>query len=370
MGEYVGLELKRIGILTGGGDCPGLNGVIRAVTKTAQNTYGATVIGIEDGFEGLVEGRMRELTHQDVSGILGLGGTILGTSNKGDPWHYPVEVGQGRVEVRDLSYKALRNYERWGLDALVAVGGDGTMHIAEKMTQGGARLVGVPKTIDNDVPGTDVTFGFDTASTVVGESIDRLATTASSHHRVMVVEVMGRYAGWIALVGGLSGGADVILMPEIRFDWQPVFDKVNERQSMGKRFTMICVAEGARLPDGSEVIAEIDPKRTDAKRLGGIGFTVARAIEQGTGHETRVTVLGHLQRGGPPTVADRVLATSLGSAAAHCACQGETGVMVAVRGGSVLPVPLSEAVAELRRVPPEHHLIASARAVGTSFGDR
>lgn len=361
---------KRIGILTGGGDCPGLNGVIRAVTKTAQHCHGATVIGIEDGFEGLVEGRMRELSHQEVSGILGLGGTILGTSNKGDPWHYPVEVGEGRLEIQDLSYKALRNCERWGLDALVAIGGDGTMNIADRLVKGGANVVGVPKTIDNDVPGTDVTFGFDTAVSIVGESIDRLATTASSHHRVMVVEVMGRYAGWIALMGGVSGGADVILIPEIPFSWPAVFAKVHERQNMGKRFTMVCVAEGAKLPDGSEVVAEIDVRRTDSKRLGGIGQQVARAIEQGTGYEARVTVLGHLQRGGPPTAADRVLATSLGAAAAHAACRGEAGVMMSVRDGRIVAVPIAETVKGLRLVPPDHHVVASARAVGTSFGDR
>jgi len=359
---------KRIGILTGGGDCPGLNGVIRAVTKTAQNGYGVTVIGIEDGFEGLVEGRMRELSHQDVCGILGLGGTILGTTNKGDPWHYPVEVADGKIEIRDVSYKALRNLERWGIDVLVAAGGDGTMHIAQRLAAAGVQVVGVPKTIDNDVPGTDVTFGFDTAAAVVAESIDRLATTASSHHRVMVVEVMGRYAGWLALVGGIAGGADVILIPEIPFVWAPVFDKVNERQTMHKRFTMVCVAEGARLPDGSEVVAEIDVKRTDAKRLGGVGAEVARAIEAGTGYEARVTVLGHLQRGGQPTAADRVLATSLGALAARCACEGRTGIMVAERGGAIVPVPLAEAVGPLRLVPPDHHLVAAARAVGTCFG--
>jgi 6-phosphofructokinase 1 len=363
-------QARRIGVLTGGGDCPGLNGVIRAVTKTAQNDYGATVIGIEDGFEGLVEGRMRELTHQEVSGILGHGGTILGSSNKGDPWHYPVEVSEGRIEVQDLSYRALRNVERWGLDALVAIGGDGTMHIASRMMDAGVNVVGVPKTIDNDVPGTDVTFGFDTAVTVVCEAIDRLATTASSHHRVMVVEVMGRYAGWIALMGGVAGGADVILLPEIPFSWEPVFGKVHERQSLHKRFTIVCVAEGARLPDGDEVVAEMDKKRTDPKRLGGIGAMVARAIEEGTGHETRVTVLGHLQRGGAPTVADRVLATGFGAAAAHCAARGEFGVMVASRNGIILPVPIAEAVAGQRRVPPDHHLVAAARSVGTCFGDR
>ncbi len=360
---------QRIGVLTGGGDCPGLNGVIRAVTKTAQNEYGAAVIGIEDGFEGLVEGRMRELGHQEVSGILGLGGTILGSSNKGDPWHYPVEAAEGRIEIQNLSYRALRNVERWGLDALVCIGGDGTMHIASRMLAAGVPVVGVPKTIDNDVPGTDVTFGFDTAATVVTEAIDRLATTASSHHRVMVVEVMGRYAGWIALTGGVAGGADVILIPEIPFAWGPVFRKVNERQSLHKRFTIVCVAEGARLPDGTEVVAQIDAKRTDPKRLGGVGAVVAQAIEAGTGHETRATVLGHLQRGGAPTTADRVLATGFGAAAAHCALRGEAGALVALRNGDIVPVPIAQAVGPQRTVPPGHHLVAAARAVGTCFGD-
>jgi phosphofructokinase-like protein len=359
----------RIGILTGGGDCPGLNGVIRAVTKTARNVHGATVIGIEDGFEGLVEGRMRELGPEDVSGILGLGGTILGTSNKGDPWHYPVGDDGAHAEVRDRAGQALHHYAQWKLDALVAVGGDGTMHIADRLARAGARVIGVPKTIDNDVPGTDVTFGFDTASAVVGEAIDRLATTASSHHRVMVVETMGRYAGWIALMGGVAGGADLILIPEIPFDWPAVFAKVNERQARGKRFTMVCVAEGARLPDGSEVVAALDARRTDAKRLGGIGQQVAQAIEQGTGHDARLVVLGHLQRGGPPTAADRVLATTFGCAAAHAACRGEAGVMVAMRGGLVVPVPIAETVKGLRQVPPDHPVVISARAVGTSFGD-
>ncbi|MFO1196671.1 MAG: ATP-dependent 6-phosphofructokinase [Burkholderiaceae bacterium] len=362
-------QARRIGILTGGGDCPGLNGVIAAVTRTARTRYGATVVGIEDGFEGLVEGRMRELDLADVVGILGQGGTILGTSNKGDPWHYPVEVGERRVEIQDVSYKALRNIARWNLDALVAVGGDGTMHIASRLMDAGIHVVGVPKTIDNDVPGTDTTFGFDTAVSVVCEALDRLATTASSHHRVMVVEVMGRYAGWIALMGGLAGGADVILMPEIAFTWESLFRRVNEQASHGKRYSIVCVAEGARLPDGSEVVRELDPKRTDAKQLGGIGAIVAREIEAGTGHETRVTVLAHLQRGGAPTAADRVLATGFGAAAARCVCEGEYGVMVAVREGGIVPVPMRDAIAPLRRVPLDHHVLMAARSVGIGFGD-
>jgi 6-phosphofructokinase 1 len=360
---------KRIGLLTGGGDCPGLNAVIRAVAKTAIGEYDATIIGIEDGFEGLVEGRMRELSHRQVSGILSLGGTILGTSNRGDPWHYPVEVAHGKIEIQDTSFKARRNITQWQLDALIAVGGDGTMHIADKFCDLGVNMVGVPKTIDNDLAATDMTFGFDTAVSVVCEALDRLHTTASSHHRVIVLEVMGRYAGWIALTGGVSGGADVILLPEIPFTWEAVFRKVNARATQGKRFSLLCVAEGAKLPGGGEVIKALDIKRTDAKQFGGIGAEVARRIEEGTGLETRVTVLGHLQRGGSPTAFDRVLATRLGTHAAHCACRGEYGVMAALRNGQIISVPIKETIAQLRTVPPDHQLIQAARSVDTSFGD-
>ena len=360
---------KRIGILTGGGDCPGLNAVIRAVVKTAWNQYGATVIGIHDGFEGVVEGQMHEMERKEASNILGLGGTILGSSNMGDPWHYPVEKADGSVEIQDMSYKAIRNLKRWTLDALIAIGGDGTMNICSKLQDAGIDIVGVPKTIDNDLASTDRTFGFDTAISVVCEAIDRLHTTASSHHRAMVIEVMGRHAGWIALAGGVAGGADVILLPEIPFTWESVFKVVNERNTHGKRFSIICVAEGARLPDGEQVVKSMDLKRTDAKQLGGIGNAIARAIEEGVGIETRVTVLGHLQRGGSPTAFDRVLATNFGTAAAHCACRGEFGVMVALRNNVVVPVPIKDAIASLRTVPFDDELVHSARAVGVSFGD-
>ncbi len=360
---------RRIGILTGGGDCPGLNAVIRAVTRAARDGYGATVLGIEDGFEGLVEGRMHELSSQAVSGIVGLGGTILGTSSKGDPAHYPVEVSPGKIEIHDLGYKALRNIEQWSLDALIAIGGDGTMHNAQRLADAGVGVVGVPKTIDNDVPATEVTFGFDSATSVVCAALDRLETTASSHHRVMVVEVMGRYAGWIALVGGMSSGADLILIPEIAFQWEHVYRKVHERQNQGKRFTIVCVAEGAKLPDGDVVVRAIDMRRTDAKRLGGIAEHVAEHIEQATGYDTRVMVLGHLQRGGSPTVADRVLATRFGVAAADCACRGETGVMVAMHNGMVRTVSLADATGPQRTVPLDHELLHAARATGISFGD-
>ncbi len=361
--------MKRIGILTGGGDCPGLNAVIRAVAKTAMNEYGATVVGVEDGFEGLVAGHLRELTNHEVSGIINLGGTILGTSNKGDPWHFPV-TENGSTVIRDVSAQALEHYRNWALDCLVTVGGDGTMNISSRLAALGAHVVGVPKTIDNDLAATDLTFGHDTAVAVATEAIDRLHTTASSHHRVMVIEVMGRYAGWIALTAGLAGGADIILIPEIPFSWEAVFRKVDERSRRGKRFSIVCVAEGARCPDVGEVVRTYDVKRTDAKQLGGVGDLVARRITDGTGLETRVSVLGHLLRGGSPTAFDRVLATRFGVLAAHLACGGEYGRMAALHGSVVEPVAIADAISRLKLVPPDHEYVRAARSVGMSFGDR
>ncbi|MDZ7289279.1 MAG: 6-phosphofructokinase [candidate division KSB1 bacterium] len=361
--------LRRIGILTGGGDCPGLNAVIRAVAKTAINDYNATVIGIEDGFEGLVEGRMRELSNADVSGILNQGGTILGTSNKGDPWHYPTEGPDGKIMIVDASQRAIKNYTRWALDALIAVGGDGSMHICDKLAAFGVNIVGVPKTIDNDLAATDVTFGHDSAVYVASEAIDRLHTTASSHHRVMVIEVMGRYAGWIALSAGLAGGADIILIPEIPFTWEPIIRKVLERSTHGKRFSIVCVAEGARCPEVGEVVKTYDVKRTDAKQLGGVGEYVAKVLTEKTELETRVTVLGHLQRGGSPTPFDRILATKFGALACKLAAEENFGMMVALRGTEVVPVPIKDAIAHQKLVPPNHQMILAAKSVGTSFGD-
>ena len=361
--------MKRIGILTGGGDCPGLNAVVRAVAKTAMMQYGATVVGVEDGFEGLVQGRMRELSNSDVSGIINLGGTILGTSNKGDPWHFPEETG-GATVIQDRSSAAIGHYRDWELDCLVAVGGDGTMNIAHRMAGLGANIVGVPKTIDNDLAATDLTFGHNTAVTVATEAIDRLHTTASAHHRAMVIEVMGRYAGWIALTSGMAGGADIILIPEIPFSWEAVFQKVLDRSRHAKRFSIVCVAEGAKCPDVGEVVRSLDVKRTDAKQLGGVGDLVARRITEGTGIETRTTVLGHLLRGGSPTPFDRALATRFGVLAAHLACRGQYGFMVALHGAVVEPVPIVDAIARLKLVPPDHEYVQAARSVGTSFGDR
>jgi 6-phosphofructokinase 1 len=360
---------RRIGLLTGGGDCPGLNAVIRGFTRTARGRWGATVVGIEDGFEGLLAGRMRELDYQEVAGLIGEGGTMLGTTNKGDPWHYPVRADDGTVTIEDVSARAMARIREAALDALVVVGGDGSMHIAQRFVELGVPVVGVPKTIDNDLSATDTTFGFDTAVSIVSEAIDRLTTTASSHHRVMVIEVMGRYTGWIALAGGMAGGADTILIPEIPFRWEAVFRHVRHRAMRGRRFSIVCVAEGAKLPEGGEVLKGIDRRRTDAKQLGGIGAVVARRIEEGTGLETRVTVLGHLQRGGTPTAYDRILATRFGVAAAQAACRGASGVMVALRGTEIVEVPIAESIATLRTVPPDHPWVDAARAVGTRFGD-
>lgn len=359
--------IRRIGILTGGGDCPGLNAVIRGVTKPAED-YGMSVYGIIDGFEGLVEGKAKELTNSDVSGILSRGGTILGSSNKGDPFHWPVEVN-GKIEIQDKSESALKNYKSWGLDALIAIGGDGTMHICNKLGKMGMNIVGVPKTIDNDLEATDVTFGHDSAVYVVSMALDRLHTTASSHHRVIVVEVMGRYAGWIALNGGLSGGADIILIPEIPFSWEKVAAKIHERELMGKRFSLVCVAEGAKPVGGDIVTRGSDIKRTDPVQLGGIGKVVADKIEEMTGRETRVTVLGHLQRGGSPTPYDRILSTKFGAFAIDLVANKKFGRMVALKGNEIKNVKIEDAISKQKLVKPDDQAVFVAKAVGISFGD-
>ncbi len=360
-------KIRRIGILTGGGDCPGLNAVIRGVTKPAQD-YGMSVLGIIDGFEGLVEGRARELKNDDVSGILGRGGTILGSSNKGDPFHWP-ESKNGIIEIVNRADSALKNYQAWNLDALIAIGGDGTMHICKKLGEMGMKLIGVPKTIDNDLEATDLTFGHDSAVYVVAEALDRLHTTASSHHRVIVVEVMGRYAGWIALNGGLAGGADIILIPEIPFSWEKVYDKILKRELMGKKFSLVCVAEGAKPIDGQMVVKGQDVKRHDPTQLGGIGELVAKKIEENTQRETRVTVLGHLQRGGSPTPFDRILSTKFGTFAIDLAARKKFGRMVALRGSEIKNVLIEQAISHQKLVKPDNQNVIAAKAVGISFGE-
>jgi len=360
-------SVKRVGILTGGGDCPGLNAVIRSVTKPLMSELNCTIVGIEDGFEGMVMGRAHELSYRDVSGIINLGGTIIGTSNKGDPYHFPVEKN-GKIEVADCSEQAIKNYFDWKLDALVAIGGDGTMHIAEKLSQAGLRIVGVPKTIDNDLMGTDITFGHNTAVDIATDAVDRLQTTASAHKRVMVLEVMGRYAGWIALGAAIAGAADVILIPEIPF----TLEKVNAyclKRSTRAKFTIIVVAEGAKLESGELVVQEKDVKRTDPLRLGGIGNYIAKKIQDESGLETRATILGHVQRGGSPSSFDRILATKYGSMAAKAIAEGHFNRMVSLRGNTITTVTLQEVIGKQRLVTQADQMVFTAKSVGMTFGD-
>lgn len=362
-------NIKRIGILTGGGDCPGLNAVIRSVTKTMVEKYSVEVIGIEDGFLGLILPRWRHLRYEDVSGILTLGGTILGTSNRDDPFNWIGEKDE-LSPPQDVSHRVIKNYKELKLDALICIGGDGTLSISQKLLEKGLNIIGVPKTIDNDLYETDYTFGFNTAVNIIMEAIDRLHSTASSHHRVMVVETMGRYAGWLALEGGVAGGGDIILIPEIPFNWESVCRKVLERNQRGKRFSLVVVAEGVKLPSGELVFQGVisDGKGKNV-RLGGVGEVVAKEIEARTGIETRYIVLGHLQRGGSPTAFDRLLATQFGYVAAEMAIAGKFGYMVAIRGNKIKPVLIKRAIRRFRLVPRNHILIAAARAIGTSFGD-
>ncbi|NSW83014.1 MAG: 6-phosphofructokinase [Syntrophothermus sp.] len=360
--------MHRIGVITGGGDCPGLNAVVRAVTKSAINLYGWEVIGFEDGFKGLVENRYRILDLQAVSGILHRGGTILGTTNRDNPFNFLIEEN-GQKEFRDMSAVVLENLDRLGIDALVVIGGDGSLNIAYQLHQKGVKVVGVPKTIDNDLSATDLTFGFHTAVATAMDALDRLHTTAESHHRVMVLEVMGRYAGWIALAAGIAGGADVILIPEIPFKLEKICEKIEERTLTGKKFSIIVVAEGAKPEGGEMVVQKIVPESHDPVRLGGIGNKVGEEIERLTGKETRVTVLGHLQRGGSPNAFDRILSTRYGVAATKALKAGNYGSMVSLQGSVVTTVPLEDAIGELKKVPVDHEMIQVARAVGISFGD-
>jgi phosphofructokinase-like protein len=361
------MKLQRIGILTGGGDCPGLNAVIRSIAKPAMAHFNARVIGILDGYEGMVEGRSRELTPIDVLGIINQGGTILGTSNKGDPFHFPMGE-RNNLRIVDASDQVLDTYRNLKLDVLFTIGGDGTQIIAHKLSGMELNVIGIPKTIDNDLEATDITFGHDSARAVATEAIDRLQTTASAHHRVMVIETMGRYAGWIALGAGVAGGADIILIPEIPFTWESVFDAVLKR-SRGAKFSIVCVAEGAKPKNGDISVREVDKKRTDPVRLGGMGELIAKRIEDETGLETRVTVLGHVQRGGSPTAYDRLLATRFGTVALQAASQGEFGVMASLQRNNVVTVSLKDAIGKQRLVPPDSQLVFAARAVGTCLGD-
>jgi len=360
--------IKKIGVLTAGGDCPGLNAVIRAVTKSAIQKGGIQVVGFRDGYDGLVNDSTIMLDNRDVSGILTLGGTILGTSNIANPYSFPVETGS-KVVFKDFSKKAITNYRKHSLDALIAIGGDGTLSVAKKLSRDGLNIVGVPKTIDNDLSCTDFTFGFDSAVMTATEAIDKLHSTAQSHHRVMILEVMGRYAGWIALYSGVAGGADVILIPEIPYKMNSIFTKLKERKKKGKRFSIIVVAEGARARGGKLTVARVVEKSHDKLRLGGVANSLGAEIEKTTGFETRATILGHLQRGGSPTPYDRNLATRFGCAAFELAMKGTFGRMVALQKESITSVKIEDAVGKLKLVPRSHELVKAAKNVGTSFGD-
>lgn len=358
----------KIGVLTGGGDCPGINAVLRAVVKTAVNEYGWEVIGFRDGFRGLVLNDFCPLAPTDVMGILVRGGTILGSSNRDDPFNFRLEEN-GRVHYEDLSGQALRNAEEHGLACLLVIGGDGTLSCALDFIKKGLRVIGIPKTIDNDLNGTDLTFGFMTAVDTATDALEKLHTTAESHHRVMVLEVMGRYAGWIALYSGVAGGADVILIPEIPYNLARVAAKIQERKAKGKTFSIVVAAEGARAEDGGPVIRRRVEGSPDPVRLGGIGRRVAAELEELTGSEARVTVLGHLQRGGKPSAFDRILATRYGATAVHLAANEQFNRMVSLQGQTITSVPLEKEVTKTKTVPPEGGLVQAAKNTGIGFGD-
>lgn len=394
-------KARCIGILTSGGDCPGLNAAIRGVAKPAISDFHIEVIGIEKGFRGLVENHSRVLHQHDITGILSLGGTILGTSRE-KPHKMPLPNG----ETVDMTSRAVETYNRLGLDCLVCLGGNGTHKVAYNLVKNGLNVIGLPKTIDNDLVETDITFGFDSAVTTAAQAIDRLYSTAEAHLRVMVIELMGHHAGWLALTAGIGGGADIILIPEIPYDIESICQHLTERRRRGKWFSIVAVAEGAQpkrvggdestngkagAVDGrdkkdkdkkekdKDKEKKKDKKRHDKKADaaqslddagdGRASSSVAKAISRRLGMETRVTVLGHLQRGGIPTPFDRVLATRFGTAAAEMLNEGVYNRMVCMKGAEVSSVPLQEVAGKIKFVPPDHPLIRSARRVGTNFGD-
>lgn len=359
---------RRFAVLTGGGDCPGLNAVIRAVVKTfLQND--CEVYGVLNGFNGLVNDNLRPMDYAAVSGILPRGGTILGTTNRDNPFKFAVEEN-GELVYKDMREQVLANLRKYEIEALVVIGGDGSLNIGAQLAREcGVKVVGVPKTIDNDLPCTERTFGFDTAMAMATEALDRLHTTAESHHRVMVLEVMGRYAGWIALHSGIAGGADVILLPEIPYKLESVIAKLQQRKQAGKSFSIVVVAEGAK-PEGGELsVARIVKGSFEPIRLGGAGEKVATAIEEATGIESRCTVLGYLQRGGSPTAFDRVLSTRYGVAAAEACLRGEYNVMVSLYHDQIVTVYIQKAASKPRQVSVESEIIRTGRQLGICFGD-
>jgi ATP-dependent phosphofructokinase / diphosphate-dependent phosphofructokinase len=360
------MAIKRIGVLTSGGDCPGLNAVLRGVVRAA-DSLGWQVLGFKDGYEGLLPagGDYMILDRQKTAGIMHLGGTILGTTNRG---HFVAKVGAGGKAVipAEVIEQAKRTLKNLNVDALIAIGGDGSLSTALQLCENGINTVGVPKTIDNDIEATAMSFGFDSAVACVADALDRLHTTATSHKRVMVMEVMGRHAGWIALYGGLAGGGDIILIPEIPFDYEKIADVVRKREADGSRSTLVVVAEGAKPVNGSTLMHKTE---SGEYRLGGIGETVAQEIAARTGKETRTCVLGHLQRGGAPTTHDRILGTQFGAKAVELIEQGKFGNMVSYQNYEMHDVPIAQAVNRLRLVSPECQFVQIARTVEISFGD-
>lgn len=356
---------KKIGVLTSGGDCPGLNAVLRAVARTADH-YGMEVIGFREGFEGLLPpGNFLKLDRDATAGIMHLGGTILGTTNKG---HFVAKVGAGDKAAipHEVIQKARQTFAELGIHALIVIGGDGSLSTGLQLSENGMPVVGVPKTIDNDLESTAITFGFDSAVACVVDAMDRLHTTATSHRRVMVLEVMGRNAGWIALYGGMAGGADVILIPEIPFSIEKIVQEVRQRDRFGAKSTMVVIAEGASPIEGRQHRHSV---ASGEYRFGGIGEMVGREIADRTGKETRVCVLGHLQRGGTPTAVDRILGTRFGIHAVQLVNQGKFGMMVSYMGNHVTEVPIMDAVNKLRRVSPDCQMVQDARIAEISFGD-
>lgn len=367
MSSLQGSTKMRIAISTGGGDCPGLNAVIRAVVKTAVGRHGWEVVGIEDGLTGLVRpNKLINLSPARVRDILARGGTMLGSTNKGNPFRYPVEV-DGEVVEKDISGEVVRRLEELDIDAVVFVGGDGTQAIAQQFVDLGVNIVGVPKTIDNDLGATDYTFGFDTAVNVAMEALDRLKTTAMSHDRIMVLEVMGRHAGWIAAHAGLAGGADVVLMPEIPYDMGVIDEHFQARRRSGISYGIVCIAEGAMPKDGTTSYLGA-AGAGEVERLGGAGARFVHELSSRGDYECRVTVLGHVQRGGTPTHLDRILGTRFGVHAVNLLNEGKFGRMVCLRGTEVLDVPIPEAIGRLKTVDPNGQQVEALEAVGACLG--
>ena len=357
----------KVGILTGGGDAPGLNAVIRAATKAAIIEKGWEIIGIRDGFAGLIDTkRIKPLNLSFVRGLLPKGGTILGTTNRGNPFEFPV-VENEKTILKDLSDDVLKNVKELSLDALIVIGGDGSLKIARDLSKKGLKVVGIPKTIDNDISATDVTFGFNTAVTTAMEAIDKLHTTAESHHRVMILEVMGRYAGWIALEAGIAGGSDVILIPEIPFEFDSIFKKIKQRSSVNIKFSIIVVAEGAKQKSG-QMFFQDKKAIGQEKRLGGAGEYVSNVISEKLGIESRVTVLGHLQRGGSPSAYDRILGSRFGVAAIDLIAHNEFGKMVCLQGKKVCSVDIERAVGKMKKVKINGQLVKTAEYLGICLG--